>query len=409
MAVDQDKMKPTRHPGVFRLPDGRLWARAAVRQADGKVVTLRRLMPIGASESDAILAVQELKQSIKNPQPQESTATHHRPDTSPRQQFDQFCDRWLETREKRVSPSTAETYKATVKGFIKPRLGWMACEDITRQAVESWVSWAESRTQKSGKQYTQDTMRSWWRCLRTIMADMVADLDLPRDPTGRVRPPERPELVAVREQNTLDAKAVGKLLVACRATFPQWYAEVATMALSGARAGEVYGLKWDAVDFENNRITIKRAVSRGVLLERTKTKQQRVIPLSKDLEPILKAHQEWQKAENVKGLETGLVFLSVKGGLRDGNSSQKVWIELCKTAEIDHKIGPQVMRRSLNTMMLAEGVDRITLRSIMGHTSEPMTQRYAGIGHEAKADALDRVRPTLTETQGATKTPTPTE
>lgn len=121
--------------------------------------------------------------------------------------------------------------------------------------------------------------------------------------------------------------------------------------------------------------------------------------------PILRAHQEWQKTENVKGLETGLVFLSVKGGLRDGNSSQKVWIELCKTAEIDHKIGPQVMRRSLNTMMLAEGVDRITLRSIMGHTSEPMTERYAGIGHEAKADALDHVRPSLVEAKEETETP----
>lgn len=53
------------------------------------------------------------------------------------------------------------------------------------------------------------------------------------------------------------------------------------------------------------------------------------------------------------------------------------------------------MRRSLNTMMLAEGVDRITLRAIMGHASEEMTQRYAGIGDEAKAEAIERVRPAL--------------
>ena len=79
----------------------------------------------------------------------------------------------------------------------------------------------------------------------------------------------------------------------------------------------------------------------------------------------------------------------------DPNASQKVWIERGKTAEIDHKIGPQVMRRSLNTMMLAEGMDRMTLRSIMGHTSEPMTQRDAGVGDDAKADALVRVRPVL--------------
>ena len=62
------------------------------------------------------------------------------------------------------------------------------------------------------------------------------------------------------------------------------------------------------------------------------------------------------------------------------------------------------MRGSLLTMMLAEGVDPIALRSVMGHTSEP---RYAGIGHEAKADALDRVRPSLAEAREAKETPSP--
>ena len=64
-------------------------------------------------------------------------------------------------------------------------------------------------------------------------------------------------------------------------------------------------------------------------------------------------------------------------------------------AQIGQRIGPPVMRPSLNTMMLAEGVDRITLRSIMGHASEEMTQRYAGIGDEAKAEAIELVRPAL--------------
>ncbi len=255
--------------------------------------------------------------------------------------------------------------------------------------------WAQSRTQKDEKPYTQDTMRQWWRCLCTIIRDMVADLNLPRDPTLRVKPPERPELAAVREQHTLQADAVGKLLDACKATAPKWYAEVATMALTGARAGEVYALKWDAVDFVTGQITIKRALSRGKLLERTKTKAQRVVPMHRDLIPILKAHRQHQIAKQVKGVDSGMVFLSVRGKIRDPKSAKKIWAALCKEAGIDQRVGPQVLRRSMNTMMLAEGVDRITLRSIMGHTSEAMTQRYAGIGDELKADAVNRVKPAL--------------
>lgn len=311
-------------------------------------------------------------------------------------------------RKLRLSPSTRETYTATIDKHIVPRLGHLPCKEVTRQALESWVAWAEAQKQKSGKAYTQDTLRQWWRVLQCIVSDMTADLDLPIDPTRRVRPPERPELAAVREQSTLDGNAITRLLDACKDKFPSWYAEVATMALTGARAGEVYGLKWDAIDFTKGQIIIKRAVSRGVLMERTKTKQQRVVPLARDLAPVLLAHAKQQIDDEAKGLDTGLVFMSVHGKIRDPNSSQKVWIELCKEAKIEQRLGPQVLRRSMNTLMVAEGVDRITLRAIMGHTSEQMTQRYAGIGHEAKAEALDRVRPSLAEAKELTETPTPT-
>ncbi len=408
MAIDQTKLKKTRHPGVFKTPDGRLWARAAVRLPNGRVVTQRRLLPVGASEADAVLAVEDLRVTIKNPPeplPSASTATPLRPDTSPRQRFDVFCDGWLETRERRVTPSTAETYKAVVKNYIKPRLGWMECQDITRQAIESWVVWAEERRQGNGKPYTQDSMRQWWRCLSTIISDMVADLNLPRDPTLRVRKPERPELAPVREQNTLGAAAIDSLLEACKVKFPTRLAEVAMMALTGARAGEVYALKWDAVDFQKNQIVIKRALSRGKLLERTKTKAQRVVPIHADLAEILKAHHDAQLVRFAKRqaeakahgepevTDIGMVFVSDKWTIRDPKSAKKMWAVLCKQGGITQRVSPQVLRRSLNTQLLAGGVDRITLRSIMGHTSEQMTQRYAGIGDAAKAQAVALIRP----------------
>jgi integrase len=392
MAIDLNKAKPSpRHAGVYLLPDGRLLARAGVRMADGKVKVVKRLLPVGATEIDAVNLVATIKAEALNPPTPPEATRMHRPLTSS-QTFELYCAQWLAVRELRISPATKQTYTATIHHFIGPRLGHLACNEVTRHALESWVAWAERQKQKSGKQYTQDTMRQWWRVLQCVVADMTADFDLP-DPTRRVRPPERPELMAVREQGTLDAKAVGRLLEICEVDYPQWYPEVATMTLTGARAGEVYALKWDAIDFDKGTITIKRAVSRGILLERTKTKQQRIVPLSKDLDPILRAHKQQQEDDKVVGLDTGLVFLSKDGTVRDPNDSQKLWLVLAEKAEIGQRIGPQVMRRSLNTLMVAKGVDRITLRAIMGHTSEQMTQRYAGIGEAAKADAIELVRP----------------
>ncbi len=63
--------------------------------------------------------------------------------------------------------------------------------------------------------------------------------------------------------------------------------------------------------------------------------------------------------------------------------AKKLWGALCKAAGITQRVGPQVL--------LLEGVDRVTLRAILGHSSESMTQRYAGIGDAAKADAILKV------------------
>ena len=41
--------------------------------------------------------------------------------------------------------------------------------------------------------------------------------------------------------------------------------------------------------------------------------------------------------------------------------------------------------------MLQAGVDRIVLRSQMGHCSEEMTERYAGVSVEAKLAAVRRL------------------
>jgi len=407
MSIDFKKAKATREKGVLRLPDGRLLARASLRLPDGKIVTRRELMPEGADLDAAKAAVLRLKNELKNP-PSEPTPTPLPRDTQ--QTVEQYCVRWLEVRARRLSPSTAVSYTETIADRLLPRLGWMACKDVTRQAVESWVVWIEGQVQpktrvmrKNGRQvqydnphagalYRQDTMRKWWRCAKTVLGDMAADLNM-ANPVLRVRQPERPDMAGVREQRTLDADGTGDLLAAARERFPQHFASVAVMAMTGMRAGEVFGLQWDCVDFDQRTITVRRAISRGQLLQRTKTKAQRVVPLHPELAAILLEHRQDQIAKQHPGLETGLLFPSDEGKPRMPSSLRKVWPTLQELTDTKVKVGSQVLRRSLNTQLVMAGVDRITTRAILGHTSEAMTQRYAGISPEAKAEAVDKVKP----------------
>lgn len=52
--------------------------------------------------------------------------------------------------------------------------------------------------------------------------------------------------------------------------------------------------------------------------------------------------------------------------------------KLARELKTDVRIGAQVLRRSVNSNLLREALDRLTLRSIMGHTTEQMTARYYG-------------------------------
>ena len=64
-----------------------------------------------------------------------------------------------------------------------------------------------------------------------------------------------------------------------------------------------------------------------------------------------------------------------------------------EAAKLDQVVSPQVLRRGFNTALLRAGVDRIVLRSILGHCSEEMTARYAGVDSADKKAAILKVFP----------------
>lgn len=154
------------------------------------------------------------------------------------------------------------------------------------------------------------------------------------------------------------------------------------------RAGELFGLKWDCVDLVTGNIVIKRSVSRSTLTETTKTKSQRIVPINPLVIEILQEHRRQMLSKQVPGFESGLVFPSEKGKPRTANTLDKAFDQLATVLNTDVRIGAQVLRRSMNTNLLKHAVDRLTIRSIMGHTSEAMTARYSHSSDAEKRAAV---------------------
>ena len=91
------------------------------------------------------------------------------------------------------------------------------------------------------------------------------------------------------------------------------------------------------------------------------------------------------------GLKSGLVFPSDFGTHRTPQSLYESLGVAVEAAGIKIHVTPQVLRRTFNTLMMLSGTDRIALRAIMGHSSEEMTRRYAGINLDVKQAAVTRL------------------
>ena len=86
-----------------------------------------------------------------------------------------------------------------------------------------------------------------------------------------------------------------------------------------------------------------------------------------------------------------LVFPSRAGTYRTPEALLKPLAEAAVRAGVGQQVTSQVLRRTFNTLMLRAGVDRTVVRSQMGHCSEAMTSRYAGVSVEEKRAAVGRV------------------
>lgn len=397
----------TRYPGVYREGE-RLVVRVTMRDAAGKRRELCRYSEATEPEAAAV-EVAELRLELKRTLEQEVATTTRSSGPARPVTCADYVERWLEHKTNDgLRDSVIDHYTDTLGRLFLPcpapprhwpkptkrvDLGEVPIEAVTRDDVLHWVAWMQNQKCRKGTAYARATLDSIWRVVRPLLRDAAAEYGRP-DPTNRVRGPKS-NVRGVRESATLSGEQLGVLLAAVKRQYPTWWPEVTVMAFSGMRPGELYELRWGDIDEAAGVVHIERAHRRGDV-HGTKTDEPRDAALTDELRDAFKAQRQHLVRVQHPGLleahEKGpLVFPAATGGHRGPEALLKVLRLAGKAAGIPTKVGPQVMRRTFNTLAVLSGVDRIVLRAQLGHTEEEMTERYAGVPAEAKAEAVGRV------------------
>jgi integrase len=374
--VSMKQGSKTKHAGVYRLTDGRYTVRAT-KQVDGRRVERRLVLPLGATLAEALAAQAGLREEPAKRAERTSLAD--------------YAVRWLEVKAARLRRSSAESLEEILRDHLLPELGGLQLEIIRREHIEAWVAKAERKRRPDGEQYAHPTVLGWWRKLRQLLGDAHASGLCPTDPTHRVPPPKRQQTGSRHELRTLSAEQLSALLGELRKVAPRRWPEVLLLASTGMRSGELYELRWD--DIDAGVLHIRRSHFRGSV-ESTKTSAPRSIPLLPAALEALEAHRRRMLEEQHPGLASGLIFpadrlmCGTATWHRTNSSLHKPLQRAAEAAGIEQHVSPKVLRRSFNTLLLGASVDRVVLRAMMGHSSEQMTERYSGVGDEAKVTAL---------------------
>lgn len=142
---------------------------------------------------------------------------------------------------------------------------------------------------------------------------------------------------------------------------------------TGMRRGEIFNLKWSAVNIDTKTITV-----RG---ETTKTNDTRHIPMNRE---ALSTLTDWKKQSN----ESQYVFPSQTGErLEDVKSA---WSKLLERSRIE-RFRWHDMRHDFASRLVMAGVPLNTVRDLLGHADIKMTLRYAHLAPATKAAAVELI------------------
>lgn len=279
--------------------------------------------------------------------------------------WEEYSATWFEVfkrpavRERTIAAEKGRMYKHVIPAFKGKMLHEISTTDVMRVL-------------NSKSQYKQSYLKDIMSLMKQVFRAAVEDGHIARSPMDSTRvknpskslPEERRPLTAEEQMDIINS--IPSLSDDSDRRF------MAFLMFTPMRPSEIYGLRWEDLDFENGMIHIERALTFAEgksFLNKTKTdKSTRVIPIDPRLSEFLEPH-----------LETGVVvcrnYRGKQGEYHTYQSSKRSWERIKKEIDV-HGMTPYIGRHTFATNMSKAGVSMKTAMSMMGHTDERMLVRH---------------------------------
>lgn len=249
-------------------------------------------------------------------------------------------------------------------------------QKITSLHIQKYIIYLRTQYRTiHGKPVSDKTVRHHY-CMLTLVFGFAEEQELiNKNPMDKVECPKlaRKKVDALTRE---EAKHFFSLLPACPLDFR---CVLYLLITTGLRRGELLGLQWGDIDFDNLTIEIKRNVtytkSNGVIVDTPKTENStRTIPVLSVVAELLK---KYKREFYPFSRANAFVFPSDKDVCFPRNPhaiTRRVKNFMTKNGLPD--LSPHDLRHSCATLLLDNGADIKSVQEILGHTDASTTLNF---------------------------------
>ncbi len=304
------------------------------------------------------------------------------------------------------SPSTVEFYKDICEKLVS-RFGHKKLDSIRSIDIESYLVDLTKETYKRGKNGQERsysaTYINQFRKVLTVAFNFA-------DKHGMIEKNPMRFITAVKkERKEVDflSEDEAKLFLSCLNENAAMYWKTAMNVLirCGLRRGELAGLKWQDIDFNNSTLTVCRDVinnketgGKNLVKETKSMTSDRIIGIDNVLKTLLKAWQKDQAEQyGTMVMPSAFIFgspVDPYNPIRPDSITQ--WLARFNKSHGLRMVSPHDLRHTCATLLLSNGANVKETQTILGHADASTTLKfYVGTDINALKTASDRLAQAL--------------